>query len=81
MDASFHYIDVWSSRYTWGRHGSGGPLPQEGQIVVVPENETLLLDINTPKLKMLLIDGECLISTLLCSPHFYFADLTRVSVG
>ncbi|XP_022097673.1 fibrocystin-L-like isoform X1 [Acanthaster planci] len=52
-NADFYYIDVWSSRYTWGNQDP----PVEGDFVVVPAGQTLLLDISTPILKMLLIQG------------------------
>jgi hypothetical protein len=50
----FWYVDVYSSTATWG----GSPLPVEGDMVVVNEGETLLIDMDTPVLKMLLINGE-----------------------
>ena len=49
----FWYIDVWSSRFTWG----GLPPPTEGDFVVVPKGQTLLLDVRTPILSYLLIQG------------------------
>ena len=52
--ADFEYIDLWSSPYTWG----GGPLPMEGDFVVIKEGQTVLLDTDTPVLKMLLIQGK-----------------------
>lgn len=52
-DANFEYIDVWSSPFTWG----GGPLPEKGDFVVIPAGMTLLLDIDTPVLSFLLIQG------------------------
>ncbi|XP_071792804.1 fibrocystin-L-like isoform X2 [Asterias amurensis] len=55
-NADFYYIDVWSSRYTWG---SQDP-PTEGQFVIVPAGQLLLLDVSTPVLKMLLIQGGTL---------------------
>ncbi|XP_078617867.1 fibrocystin-L-like isoform X2 [Branchiostoma floridae x Branchiostoma japonicum] len=56
-NADFWYIDVWSSPYTWG----GGPLPEYGDLVAVPKGMTLLLDITTPVLKVVLIEGGELI--------------------
>lgn len=49
--------DVWSSQYTWG----GNPPPQEGEFVVVPASQTLLIDEDTPVLKMILIQGGTVI--------------------
>ena len=48
-NATFWYVDLWSSPFTWG----GGPLPQEGDFVVIPRGQTLLLDVNTPILSYL----------------------------
>ncbi|XP_063846340.1 fibrocystin-L-like isoform X1 [Scylla paramamosain] len=49
----FFYIDLWSSPFTWDNK----PPPSEGQLAVVTEGQTLLLDQSTPVLKMLLIQG------------------------
>ncbi|KAH9519161.1 Fibrocystin-L, partial [Bulinus truncatus] len=57
INAEFEYIDVWSSHYTWG----GEPPPGEGEFVIIPANQTILLDTNTSVLKMLLIQGGHLI--------------------
>ncbi|KAG7173087.1 Fibrocystin-L-like 2 [Homarus americanus] len=57
-DGTFFYIDRWSSIYTWG----GGPVPSEGQLVVIEEGQTILMDQSTEVLKMLLIKGEGYIS-------------------
>jgi len=46
-------MDVFSSRFTW----SGGILPQDGDMVVVPSSQTLYIDVDTPLLSMLLING------------------------
>ena len=56
-NVTFEYVDLWSSRYTWG----GGSLPVEGDFVIVPSGQTLVLDIRTPVLKILLIQGGSLI--------------------
>ncbi|XP_048777455.2 fibrocystin-L-like isoform X3 [Ostrea edulis] len=52
-NAAFRYIDVWSSPTTW----VGGTLPGEGEMIVIQENQTILLDVSTPILGMLLIQG------------------------
>ncbi|XP_053388767.1 fibrocystin-L-like isoform X2 [Mercenaria mercenaria] len=56
-DADFQYVDVWSSPFTWG----GGPLPEIGDFVVIPSGTTILLDMDTPVLSFLLIQGGNLI--------------------
>ncbi|XP_061168814.1 fibrocystin-L-like [Saccostrea echinata] len=55
--AEFFYIDVWSSPFTWG----GGPLPKEDDFVVITAGQTILLDVSTPKLRVLLIQGGTLV--------------------
>ncbi|XP_041664378.1 fibrocystin-L-like [Cheilinus undulatus] len=55
--ADFFYIDVWSSKYTWG----GLPPPERGSFVVITKGQKILLDISTPVVKMLLIQGGTLV--------------------
>ncbi|XP_039677098.1 fibrocystin-L-like [Perca fluviatilis] len=55
--AHFFYIDVWSSRFTWG----GLSPPEKGSFAVITEGQTILLDTSTPVLKMLLIQGGTLV--------------------
>lgn len=52
-NTDFWYVDAWSSNFTWG----GAAPPGEGEFVVVPQGQLLLLDESTPVLKMILIDG------------------------
>ncbi|KAG7457780.1 hypothetical protein MATL_G00230750 [Megalops atlanticus] len=55
--ADFFYIDVWSSKYTWG----GLSPPEAGTFAVITKGQTILLDTSTPVLKMLLIQGGTLV--------------------
>ncbi|XP_069771791.1 PKHD1 like 1, tandem duplicate 1 [Narcine bancroftii] len=55
--ADYYYVDVWSSRYTWG----GLSPPERGSLVVITKGQTILLDQSTPVLKMLLIQGGALV--------------------
>ena len=52
--ADFEYIDLWSSRHTWG----GAAPPVDGDFVVIPTGMNILLDVDTAVLKMLLIQGK-----------------------
>ncbi|XP_054766411.2 fibrocystin-L-like [Lytechinus pictus] len=52
-NADYFYIDVWSSVYTWG----GNDPPIEGDFVIIPQGQTILLDVTTPILSVLLIQG------------------------
>ncbi|TKC41541.1 hypothetical protein EI555_014575, partial [Monodon monoceros] len=56
-NADFLYVDAWSSNFSWG----GASPPEEGSLVVITKGQTILLDQNTPILKMLLIQGGTLI--------------------
>ncbi|XP_062266639.1 PKHD1 like 1, tandem duplicate 1 [Platichthys flesus] len=56
-NADFFYIDVWSSRFTWG----GLSPPERGTFAVITKGQTILLDSSTPVLKMLLIKGGTLV--------------------
>nr|XP_010954142.1 fibrocystin-L isoform X1 [Camelus bactrianus] len=56
-NADFLYIDSWSSSFSWG----GKSPPEEGSLAVITKGQTILLDQNTPILKMLLIQGGTLI--------------------
>ncbi len=57
------YIDAWSLRTTWG----GGPPPSGcgdyvvdkdcTDSVVIPQGQTVLLDISPPRLYLLLVEG------------------------
>ncbi|RNA00178.1 fibrocystin-L isoform X1 [Brachionus plicatilis] len=53
----FEYIDLWSSKYTWG----GMDPPSEGEIVVISENQIVYFDTHSPILKGILIIGGALI--------------------
>ena len=53
-NAEFHYIDVWSSRFTWGYKNP----PGKGDGVVISKGQTILLDVNTPVFSFLVIRGE-----------------------
>ena len=56
-DSNFFYIDVWSSNFTWG----GTFPPVEGDFVVIPRGQILLVDTDMPVLSFLLIQGGQLI--------------------
>ena len=58
MNAStFQYMNRWSSTWTWG----GRDPPEAGSLVTINKNATVFLDVSTPILKVLLIDGATLI--------------------
>lgn len=52
----FQYIDLWSSQWTWG----GKAPPDAGSLVWIDQYVTVYLDIQTPILKVLVIDNATL---------------------
>ncbi|CAG5956366.1 unnamed protein product [Menidia menidia] len=79
--ADFFYIDVWSSRFTWG----GLTPPERGSFVVITKGQTILLDASTPVLKMLLIQGGTLVfdeaDLELQAENILITDGGRLQVG
>ena len=57
MDVTFLYADRWSSPTTWG----GEVPPKEGESVQIPVGMTILLDVPTPELMLLLIEGTLIV--------------------
>ena len=55
--AFYQYIDLWSSQWTWG----GQEPPEAGTISVIENQATVYLDIETPNLKVLVIDNATII--------------------
>uniref|UniRef100_A0A3Q3X6F5 Uncharacterized protein n=1 Tax=Mola mola TaxID=94237 RepID=A0A3Q3X6F5_MOLML len=79
-NADFFYIDVWSSRFTWG----GQSPPEKGSFAVITKNQTILLDTNTPVLKMLLIQGTLVFDDAdieLQAENILITDGGRLQIG
>lgn len=55
-DLKFRYVDRWSSESTW----SPGTIPAAGDLVIIRKSDVIELDVNTPDLSMLFIDGGTL---------------------
>jgi hypothetical protein len=51
---TYEYVDLWSRRTTWG----GGDPPVEGDMVLVPNGTTVLLDVSPPLLSALVLEGD-----------------------
>jgi hypothetical protein len=49
----YAYMDRWSAEATWG----GEVPPRDGDMVVVPQGMTLLVDQSTPFLNMIMVEG------------------------
>eukprot|EP00794_Sanderia_malayensis_P006709 gene6709-7471_t len=52
LNASFFYVDVWPSKFSWG----GKDPPAAGSFVQIKAGQKMLIDTDTPVMKMLLID-------------------------
>ena len=50
----FRYLDRWSALTTW----QYGEPPGAGDSVVVPEGQAILVDVNPPKLNLVLVQGD-----------------------
>jgi len=50
----FLFMDRWSSVNTWG----GQAPPQEGESVVIPAGQHMLLDLSPPKLVLIIVEGR-----------------------
>ena len=53
----FLYIDKWSEMSTWG----GMSPPVEGDLVNIPKGQNILLDVSTPVLNTLIIEGRLVV--------------------
>ena len=53
-DVSFDYVDYWSSPYTWG----GAAPPTDGESVYIKTGQTVILDVDTAMLNLLVIEGS-----------------------
>lgn len=54
QDLTYLYIDRWSEVATWG----GEALPMEGDGVYVPKGQNLLVDVSTPILVAVIVEGS-----------------------
>ena len=52
----FRYVNFWSSIWSWG----GLPPPSEGQLAAIPPGIEMVLDVTTPILKSLILNGGTL---------------------
>lgn len=53
-DVTFRYLDRWSLVNTW----QDDEPPVDGDSVVIPPDQVVLMDISPPKLKLLLVQGQ-----------------------
>lgn len=79
--ATYQFVDLWSRHTTWG----GGPLPVEGDSIVIPANTTVLLDVpadQLPKLHTIILLGNLRFdnSTSAMDLHLQARALSNVSL-
>eukprot|EP00117_Sycon_ciliatum_P037364 scpid335/ scgid27970/ Fibrocystin-L; Polycystic kidney and hepatic disease 1-like protein 1 len=76
----FQYVDLWSSRYTWGNLD----LPAAGESVSIQRGQTLILDAKTPELNIVIVQGDLLFDDsqdVLLQAKYIFIHGGRVLVG
>ena len=79
-DKKYLYIDKWSEDATWG----GETPPRDGESVFVPKGQSLLIDVSTPKLKAVIVEGNLLFEdkkTLTFDAHYVFIKGGSFNVG
>lgn len=63
--AAFRYLDRWSVRSTW----MNDEPPSDGDTVLVPMGQAILVDVSPPRLNLVLVQGEMVFDhTLLAQP-------------
>eukprot|EP00795_Rhopilema_esculentum_P009048 gene9048-16692_t len=81
VNASFFYVDVWSSKYSWG----GNSPPVAGDFVIIKHGQSMLLDIDTPIFKILLIKGGELVfdekNLHLHAEHIFLTEGGKLRIG
>ena len=73
--AAFEYLDLWSSPFSWG---VSEQKPVDGDFVVVPEGQRIVLDEESAVLKMLLIKG---LNITRIQKSFFFATVNTLLCG
>jgi len=77
---NFFYADSWSSTTTWG----GANPPIEGELVSIPSHLTVVLDISTPILGALIVEGALIIEDtdgLVLNAKYIFIRNGRLQAG
>ncbi len=78
----FEYIDLWSSRFTWG----GEEPPREGELAVIGSGQHIYFDAVTPVLKALIIQNGTLTfddyqDVSLSAEYILLVDGGRLEIG
>lgn len=79
-DFLFIYADLWSSPTTWG----GEVPPRQGESVYIPPGKNIILDISTPILNAILIEGSLTIDDvpgITLDAHYIFVHGGSFTIG
>ena len=79
-DNKYLYIERWSEDATWG----GEAPPREGESVYVPKGQSLLVDVSTPILQAVVVEGNILWEDkkeLTFDAHYVFIKGGSFSIG
>lgn len=76
---SYLYIDLWSSSLTWG----GESPPREGDTVAIPQGQNILLDVSTPVLNLVSVQGTLIFEDkdLTLDAHYIINMHGRIQIG
>ena len=77
---TYLYIDRWSDEATWG----GEAIPREGDSVYVPKGQNLLVDVSTPVLKAVIVEGSIIwedVKDLTFDAHIIFVRGGSLRIG
>jgi len=76
---TFEYIDAWSAISTWGNE----ELPVEGDLVFIPEDQCVLLDVSPPILTALVVQGKLVFDRqdLTLSATYIFVPGGKFQIG
>jgi hypothetical protein len=70
---SYLYIDLWSSPLTWG----GESPPRLNDTVYIPPGQNVLLDVSTPLLYLISIEGQLIFDNVDLTLDCYFITVTN----
>lgn len=79
-EAAFQYVDLWSSPTSWG----GMPPPGEGDSVVIPPDQTILMDVSPPPLYTIIVQGTLIFDDshdLALDAHYILVNGGALRVG
>jgi hypothetical protein len=75
----FLYVDLWSQSTTWG----GASPPREGDSVYIPRGQNVLVDVSTPILNAVIVEGALIFkdTPLTFDAHYVMIRAGRFQIG